>query len=147
MNCVECNKELSYLDHRGAMERFGAELCPEHLSRLERLIKSHNTPSEAIMLYYGLKEAGVSAMLAWWDGKRTVDLAVSRVKLNIEIDRGFEGMTHDQVMHGLERTMHSFRNGFTTIRIPDFLVRNHLSETTSNILGIIEGLKANIKVV
>lgn len=144
---MECKKELGYLDHRYAMERFGAELCQDHVSRLERLIKSHHTPAEAIMLYYRLKEAGVSAMLAWWDGKRTVDLAVSRAKLNIEIDCGFEGMTHDQALHGLEQSMHSFRNGFTTIRIPDFLVRNYLSETTSNILGIIEGLKANIKVV
>jgi very-short-patch-repair endonuclease len=104
-------------------------------------------PEEAGMLYYGLKQAGIKPMLAWWDGKKTVDLAISRVKLNIEIDQGYESLSHQQAMNDLEETMHSFRNGFTTIRIPHFLIRNHLGETVNNILGIMDGLKANIKVV
>lgn len=147
MTCLECNKELSYLDHREAMDRFGVELCKAHLTRLERLIKTQKTPEEAIILYYGLKQAGTQAMIAWWDGKKTVDLAVSRVKLNIEIDRGLDLMTHDQAMNDLEDTMHSFKNGFTTIRIPHFLIRKNLKETIANIQGIIEGLKTNLKVV
>ena len=147
MNCLECQKELSYLDHRRSMEMFQAELCPTHLNRLEKLIRQSQMPREAVMLYYGLKEAGVKPMLAWWDGKKTVDLAISRVKLNIEIDQGYESLSHQEAMNDLEETMHSFRNGFTTIRIPHFLIRNHLAETVSNILGIMDGLRANIKVV
>lgn len=147
MTCLECNKELSYLDHRAAMDRFGVELCKTHLTRLERLVKTQNTPEEAIILYYGLKQAGTHAMIAWWDGKKTVDLAVSRVKLNIEIDRGLGLMTHEQALNDLEETMHSFKNGFTTIRVPHFLIRKHLKETIANIQGIIEGLKSNLKVV
>jgi len=147
MNCLECQKELSYLDHRRSMESYQAELCPTHLKRLNRLIRQGQMPEEAGMLYYGLKQAGVKPMLAWWDGKKTVDLAISRVKLNIEIDQGYESLSHQQAMNDLEETMHSFRNGFTTIRIPHFLVRNHLGETVNNILGIMDGLKANIKVV
>ena len=34
-------------------------------------------PAEAGMLYYGLKEAGIKPMLAWWDGKKFVDLAAA----------------------------------------------------------------------
>lgn len=147
MNCLECKSELSYLDHRKAIERFGVELCKTHLSRMERLIKTQDIPDEAIILYYGLKEHGIHGMLAWWNGKRTVDLAVSRVKLNIEVDREVEPLSFDQAMNDLEETMHSFRNGFTTIRIPHFLVRKELEGTIENILGIIEGLKANVKVI
>jgi hypothetical protein len=147
MTCLECNKKLSYLDHRASMDLFQAELCASHRIRLERLIRKGHIPTEAVMLYYGLREAGIRPMLAWWDGKKTVDLALSRVKLNIEIDRGLESLTHEQAMYELEQTMHSFRNGFTTIRIPDFLIRNHLRETVANVLGIMEGLKANLKVV
>ena len=145
MNCLECNKELSYLDHRNAMDSLGVELCSHH--RLERLVEKNNTPLEAIQLYYGLKEAGVNAMLEWWDGKKSVDIAISRVKLNIEIDTEYHRLSHEQAINDLEEAMHSFKNGFTTIRIPHILIRHYLKETVNNIIGIMEGLRANIKVI
>ena len=43
--------------------------------------------------------------------------------------------------------MHSYQDGFTTLRIPHFLVKAYLKETVESILGIIEGLKLNLKVV
>ncbi len=129
------------------MDRLGVELCEKHQTRMVKLIKENNTPVEAIQLYYGLKEAGVKTMLEWWDGKKSVDIAISRVKLNIEIDAEYQMMTHEQAINDLERTMHSFKNGFTTIRIPHVLIKHYLKETVNNILGIMEGLKANIKVI
>lgn len=147
MTCLECKQELGYLDHRNAMDSLGVELCEKHHDRMKELIKSHDTPLEAIQLYYGLKEAGVSAMLEWWDGSKSIDIAISRVKLNIEIDTAYEMLTEEQAINNLEETMHSFKNGFTTIRIPHMVVRNYLNETVRNILGIKEGLKANIKAI
>ena len=129
------------------MDLFGVELCDKHQTRMVKLIKKNDTPVEAIQLYYGLKEAGVHTMLEWWDGKKSVHIAISRVKLNIEIDAEYQRMTHEQAIHNLERTMHSFKNGFTTIRIPHILIKHYLKETVNNILGIMEGLKANIKVI
>ena len=129
------------------MDRLGVELCEKHQTRMVKLIKKNNTPVEAIQLYYGLKEAGVKTMLEWWDGKKSVDIAISRVKLNIEIDAEYHMLTHDQAINDLERTMHSFKNGFTTIRIPHVLIKHYLKETVNNILGIMEGLKANIKMI
>lgn len=147
MTCLECKKELSYLDHRKAIELFDVELCGAHRTRLERLIKSHNASIEAIMLYYGLKRAGVKAMLAWWDGSKTVDLAVSRVRLNIEIDPGGEPLSFERAIGELGQSLHEFHDGFTTLRIPHFLVRTHLNETVEIILGIIKGLKSTGKVL
>ena len=147
MKCLECNKNLSYLDHKNSIDSLGIELCYQHKSRLEKLIKKNGTPIEAIQLYYGLKEAGVNAMLEWWDGKKSVDIAISRVKLNIEIDNEYHMLTHEQAINDLEEAMHSFKNGFTTIRIPHVLIKHYLSETVNNILGIMEGLRANIKVI
>lgn len=135
------------MSHRNSMDNLGIELCGPHHTRMVKLIEQNNTPIEAIKLYYGLKEAGVSAMLEWWDGKKSVDIAISRVKLNIEIDSEYHMLTHEQAINDLERTMHSFKNGFTTIRIPHVLIKHYLKETVNNILGIMEGLKANIKVV
>lgn len=147
MTCIECNKELSYLDHRKSMEFYGVELCSRHKERMDKLVRQNNTPIEAIQLYYGLKLAGVNPMLEWWDGKKSVDIAFSRVKLNIEIDTEYHMLTHEQAINDLEETMHSFKNGFTTIRIPSTLIKYYLKETVNNILGIKEGLRANIKVI
>ncbi len=147
MVCLECKKELDYLNHKNAMDTIGVELCEKHYSRMQKLIELNNTPLEAVQLYYGLKEAGVSAMLEWWDGKKSIDVAISRVKLNIEIETENGLMTHEQAMNDLEGDMHSFKNGFTTIRIPHILIRYYLNETVNNIIGIMEGLKANIKVI
>ena len=147
MTCIECKKELSYLDHKTAMEYYGVELCSKHKKRMDKLIRQNNTPIEAIKLYYGLKQAGVHPMLEWWDGKKSVDIAFSRVKLNIEIDTEYQMLTHEQAMNDLEETMHSFQNGFTTLRIPNMVIKHYLKETVNNILGIKEGLRANIKVI
>ena len=129
------------------MDSLGVELCSKHQGRMERLVEKNDTPMEAIQLYYGLKEAGVNAMLEWWDGKKSVDIAISRVKLNIEIDTEYHMLTHEQAISDLEEAMHSFKNGFTTIRIPHILIRHYLKETVNNIIGIMEGLRANIKAI
>ncbi|PIF01399.1 MAG: hypothetical protein CR994_02280 [Maribacter sp.] len=147
MACLECKKELDYLEHMKSMDILGVALCENHQARMVELIEMKNTPVEAIQLYYGLKEAGVNAMLEWWDGNKSVDIAISRVKLNIEIDAEYSRLTHEQAINDLEKTMHSFKNGFTTIRIPHVLVKYYLKETVDNVLGIMEGLKANIKVI
>jgi hypothetical protein len=147
MTCLECSKKLDYLRHKNSIDLLGVELCEKHQTRMVQLIKKKNTPVEAIQLYYGLKEVGVPTMLEWWDGKKSVDIAISRVKLNIEIDTEYHMLTHDQAINDLERAMHSFKDGFTTIRIPHVLIKNYLKETINNILGIMDGLKANIKVI
>ncbi len=147
MTCLECNKELSYLDHKYSMETYGVELCSRHKNRIDKLIKINNTPLAAIQLYYALKGIGVYPMLEWWDGKKSIDIAISRVKLNIEIDTEYQMLTHEQAMNNLEETMHSFQNGFTTIRIPHVVIKHYLHETVQSILGIMEGLKVNIKVI
>lgn len=69
MTCLECEKELSYMDHRRSMDLFQAELCPHHRKRLERLLAKSHLPVEAVILYYGLRQEGIRPMLAWWDGK------------------------------------------------------------------------------
>ena len=147
MTCLECEKELSYMDHRRSMELFQAELCPYHRKRLERLLAKSQLPQEAVILYYGLRQEGIRPMLAWWDGKKTVDLAISRVRLNIEIDRGYESLSHQQAMQELESNLYAFRDGFTHIRIPRDLIRNHAVETVDVILRVMESLREKTRVV
>ena len=147
MTCKDCNKSVSPETGQLAKDRFGVLLCKRHMDLLDRIIEENQTPVEAIQLYYALKEAGANPMLEWWDGHKSVDIAISRVKLNIEIETDYHLITHEQAINDLEEAMHSFKNGFTTIRIPHVVVKYYLDATVKNILGIIQGLKSNLMVI
>ena len=90
MKCIECQKKLSDNQLNEALVTYRVPLCTKHKKRLDGLIEKHKTPIEAIQLYYGLKQANVRPMLEWWNGKRSVDIAISRAKLNIIIDTEYE---------------------------------------------------------
>lgn len=147
MKCLECKQKLSHDVHESALAILGLELCEKHKNRLLKLMDTYGTSLEAILLYYGLKTAGIKPMLQWWDGKKFVDLAISRVKLNIKIDTSDNTISHEQAIMDLEDAMRSFNNGFTTIEIPHVLVKYHLHETVNNIKGLIEELKRSVKVI
>ncbi|MCK0159706.1 hypothetical protein [Allomuricauda sp. F6463D] len=147
MTCKDCGKDINHHQHKESIGSLGVQLCERHTRLIKKVILDNNTPVDAIHLFYALKEAGVHPMLEWWDGKKSVDIAISRVKLNIEIDKNYNMITHEQAINDLEDAMHSFKNGFTTIRIPHLAIKYYLDETVENILGIISGLKANIKAI
>lgn len=147
MTCKDCGKPIGYGEHKTSMDLLGVELCSRHTGLIQQIIHENQTPVEAIQLFYALKEAGANPMLEWWDGQKSVDIALSRVKLNIEIDTEFNRLTHERAIQDLGQAMQSFKKGFTTLRIPSIAVKYYLSETVDNILEIAEGLKANIKVI
>lgn len=147
MTCKECNKSITPEVGQHAKDSFGVELCERHTKLVKRILEENQTPIEAIQLYYALKEVGANPMLEWWDGQKSIDIAISRVKLNIEIETDYHLITHEQAINDLEEAMHSFKNGFTTVRIPHVVVKYYLEETVKNILGIIQGLKSNLKVI
>ncbi len=147
MTCKDCEKSIGRQQYKESIDSLGVQLCERHARLIKKVILDNNTPLEAIHLFYALKEAGAYPMLEWWDGKKSVDIAISRVKLNIEIDKDYNMITHEQAISDLEDAMHSFKNGFTTVRIPHLAVKYYLEDTVQNILGIISGLKANIKAI
>ena len=147
MTCKECKKTIAPEIGQLAKDQLGVILCERHTKLIEGIVEENETPLEAIQLYYALKEAGANPMLEWWDGHKSIDIAISRVKLNIEIETDYHLITHEQAIHDLEEAMHSFKNGFTTLRIPHVVIKYYLEQTVENILGIIQGLKANLKVI
>ncbi|PWL38758.1 hypothetical protein DKG77_10960 [Flagellimonas aquimarina] len=147
MTCKDCDKTIGYQQHKESVDSLGVELCERHTRLIKKIILDNNTSVEAVQLFYALKVAGANPMLEWWDGKKSVDIAISRVKLNIEIDKDYNMITHEQAINDLEEAMHSFKNGFTTVRIPHLAVKYYLEDTVENILGIITGLRANIKAI
>ena len=127
MKCRECQTTISYQEHADSLKALGIPLCAKHLGLFQQVMNSFDTPIEALHLYFALKDCGANPMLEWWDGKRSVDIAISRVKLNIDIGTDYEMMTHEQALTELEAAMISYKNGFTNIRIPHVLVKYHLT--------------------
>ena len=147
MTCSDCGKNISQHEHKESFEALGVVLCERHAKLIKRIILNNNTPLEAIQLFYALKEKGAHPMLEWWDGNKSVDIAFSRVKLNIEVDTDYNLITHEQAIKDLEEAMYSFKNGFTTIRIPHLTIKYYLEDTVNNVLGIITALKTNMRVI
>jgi hypothetical protein len=147
MTCKDCNQSITPEIGQLSKESLGVMLCQRHTKLVNGIVDDNQTPIEAIQLFYALKEAGANPMLEWWDGHKSVDIAISRVKLNIEIETDYHLITHEQAINDLEEAMHSFKNGFTTVRIPHVVVKYYLDQTVKNILGIIQGLKSNLKVI
>ncbi len=147
MTCKDCNQSIDSEQGYHSVKQVGVALCKRHHRLVDRVIQENDTPIEAIQLFYALKEAGAHPMLEWWDGQKSVDIAISRVKLNIEIEKDYHHITHEQAIVDLEEAMHSFKNGFTTVRIPHVTITHYLDDTVRYIQGIVQGLKANLKVI
>ena len=107
MTCKDCNKSITPEAGQHAKDSFGVELCQRHTKLVNGIIEEHQTPIEAIQLFYALKEIGANPMLEWWDGHKSID---------IEIETDYHLITHEQAINDLEGAMHSFKNGFTTVR-------------------------------
>lgn len=145
MTCIECLKTISVVEHLLSHEKFGISLCNRHFNRVYKVTKPNRTSKEAVQLYYRLKKCNLNPTLEWWDGKRSIDISISRVKLNIDIDTKYDKITEAKAISDLEETMHSFKNGFTSIKIPSILITEYLEQTARNIEGIVEGLHMNMK--
>jgi hypothetical protein len=147
MPCIECRKPLNSQEILNSSKYFNLELCHAHSSRMERLVDQHQIPKEAVSLYYHLKSAGIQSMLAWWDGKRQIDLAISRVKLNISIDT----RRHDsiEVPSNLNQHLDSIiiePSGYSLLRLPGAQINSFPKETVIQIRDLVENLRYQVKI-
>jgi very-short-patch-repair endonuclease len=54
------------------------------------------------------------------------------------VDGAHHNTAHDQALSDLKRTYHSFQKGYYTLRIPNSLVQNHLTETADYVASFVE---------
>lgn len=136
MGCVLCNVWLSEEIFDFSNKHFGWALCMNHQNFI-RDYKEKSSP-ETIQLYLALCARGVPAQLEKFDGFKTIDIAIPRYKLNIEVDGGHHHFDSSQALTDLMRTYYSFIKGYYTIRIPNALVLNHLNDTARVISEMLE---------
>lgn len=134
-NCVECNSSIADHVFNYSIDYFGVPLCRTHQNWVRNM--PTETTDEAIALYFELKSRGIPAELEKHDGYKTIDIAVTQAKINIEIDGSHHNWQAKQALSDLRRTYHSFKKGYFTLRIPNSLVRNHFEETADMIEEIL----------
>jgi hypothetical protein len=147
MPCIECRKQLNSQEQLNSSKYFNLELCQAHSSRMERLVDQQQIPKEAVILYYQLKSAGIQSMLAWWDGKQQIDLAISRVKLNISIDTQIHNSI--EVPLTFNQNFDSLINdsrGYSYLSIPGAQISTFPEETVAQIRSLVDELRYHTKI-
>ena len=132
MRCHECDQVLSKENYYKTKEKYGKPLCYRH-----------QPTKYALDLFNKLKSKyHVDAELEKKVGRKHIDIAIVKAKLNIEVDGLHHSTDHKQAMKDIMRTESTLKKGFITIRVPNKLVREKLEWTAYHIYELI---KANIK--
>lgn len=92
-------------------------------------ISRHKVPTaEADALKSALEARGVKVYVELHDGFKTIDLAIPRAKINVEVD-GIQHLTDPrQILADLGRGYYSHKNGYDTMHIQNEMIRAHLEE-------------------
>jgi len=128
-DCVECEIRIEEIVFRYSTKNYGFPLCRKCQTWFEDIIEYSTATDEAINLYFALKQRGVPAHLEKDDGFKTIDIAVPHAKVNIEVDGGHHNYSSKQALSDLNRTLYSFKKGYSTLRIPNSLVKKNLVQT------------------
>jgi very-short-patch-repair endonuclease len=131
LSCIDCSNSIAQNVFNYSTTNFGLPLCVACQNQFR--IRSEKSTREALDLYIALKIRGVPAELEKWDGHKTIDIAVTEAKVNIEVDGVQHNFHSGQALADLKRTFFAFKKGYLTLRIPNSLVRYHLEETADYI--------------
>lgn len=88
---------------------------------------------------------GFDAKLEQWDKHKHIDIAIPKLKVNIEVDGGQHNFSEKQALADLKRTYYSFKKGYFTLRIPNKLVQNNAYETAKYIKQLLESSEKQLE--
>ncbi len=101
---------------------------------------------EAADLKEELIRRGVKVYVELNDGYKHVDLALPAAKLNVEVD-GVQHLTNPkQIVTDLNRGYYSNRLGYSTMHIPNEMIRMHLKEIADALAEASKMLEQKIRV-
>jgi len=135
--CLVCKNNIEQKVKEYSIEHFGYYLCRDHQTYLREKREQSATP-QSITLYLELLKRGIQAELEKFDGHKTIDIAVTRTKINIEVDGKHHSYSPKQAIADLRRTYYSFLKGYYTIRIPNTLIETNLNEAADLVAEMLE---------
>ena len=93
---------------------------------------------QAKILYDALCEKGIDAQSEYWDGHKTIDIAILSAHLYIEVD-GIQHFTSpDQIIRDFKRYHFSDGDDFSTFYVTNQIVDTHLEEVVNALAKVIE---------
>lgn len=138
MNCSHCDLPLEPAVRDYSITRYHAPLCREHQAWFDQMIhdSSKYTTKPHLLLYLRLRQLGANPLLNYFDGHKTVDIAIAAAHLHLEVD-GIHHHDPYQAISDLKRTIYDLETDIVTIRIPNALVKYDLFGCADQLLKII----------
>ena len=136
-HCLECGNSISLGVMEFSTEVHGVSLCLKH----QIWIAESSASTEAVSLYFALKANKVPVELEFWDGKKTIDIAIPG-KLYIEVD-GEQHNEPEEALTDFLKTLHAWKDKIPTFRISNAHVRNqyHFEMIVDRLTDICEEFK------
>jgi hypothetical protein len=130
-NCENCSCRIEQPVLRSSLDQYNFSLCISCQRWLHE--KKKNTCEETISLYFSLKKRNILAELEDYDGYKTVEIAVTNAKVNIEVQNQQYNTNSRLALSHLQKTFHAFKKGNFILRIPNALVKEQLELTADYI--------------
>ncbi|NTU47011.1 DUF559 domain-containing protein [Candidatus Roizmanbacteria bacterium] len=93
---------------------------------------------QAEALYYALRSRGINAQLEYFDGHKTVDIAILQSRIFIEVD----GLNHFndpvQIKRDFKRNHYSDGDDFSTFYVTNQIIDTHLDEVVDALVKVVE---------
>ena len=87
--------------------------------------KARYTTRYSRLLRDELRRRGIEPIMEYYDGYKTVDLAILPARIYVEVD-GIQHLNNpDQIIRDFKRDYYSLRDGFCTIRISNEVLKKH----------------------
>lgn len=141
-SCLKCGYPLYDSVHDFSVNKYDFPLC----KRCQDWFTQKTKATEyAKRLYLALKQRNIPAELEKHDGHKTIDIVITCLKINIEVDGSQHNMDSEQALSDLKRTKYSHEKGFSTLRIPNALIRDYIEETADEIVDILQAKKEKLE--
>jgi len=140
--CAHCSAAISKKVLEYSTKKFGRGLC----YCCQNYLSNKKKPSdEAFILYISLRKRLVPVELEKYDGHKTIDMAITDAKVNIEVDGKQHNTDSAKAFTDLLRTYYSLKEDFITLRIPNSLIHDNLEETANYITRILIDRKESLQ--
>ena len=96
------------------------------------------------LLYEALRNKGINAELGYWDGHKTVDIAILPAHLFIEVDDLRHFTDPEQIMRDFKRSHYSDGDDFSTFYVTNQIIDKYLDQVVQSLVKVVttrSGLK------
>jgi len=134
--CRQCDKNTSKKEREYSIKNLGVILCLNCQKTVEKIQRKTQPP--VFYLYLELLKHGYHVEVEKNDKYKKIDLVIEKAKLHIEVDGKQHHNDSGQALRDVKRTFYSTVGGYSTIHIPNRLVRDKLPALGKELKNLIE---------